>query len=284
MEFTGERFIPGQGGTIELEHLNRYYFVVHQIDLTGRTVLDIASGEGYGSDILAKYAGKVIGVDISSEAIEHAKNKYQAKNLEFIQGSVVEIPLEDSSVDVVVCFETIEHIDKHDEMMLDIKRVLVKDGFLIISSPDKHFYSDLHNFKNEFHIKELYYEEFISLMKKYFQNTFFYSQRLISGSIIIQNECNNIFKMPILTDITGKSCMFFPVYNLAICTDKKDYISTNQIDVCYETDEVITYADINNAIKNVKNAKPYRLGKFILKPLLTLRRLISYAKSLYNNP
>ena len=51
------------------------------------------------------------------------------------------IPLPDQSVDLVVSFETIEHHDKHEEMMLEIKRVLRPDGVVIISSPDKQTYS-----------------------------------------------------------------------------------------------------------------------------------------------
>jgi len=130
MEITGERYVPGQSGVIELEHFNRYYFVVSQIDLHGKTVLDIASGEGYGSYILSKYSKRVIGIDISKDAVDYAAHKYNTGNLEFLHGNIIDIPLKDESVDIVVSFETIEHHDKHLKMMDEIKRIFKKKGGL----------------------------------------------------------------------------------------------------------------------------------------------------------
>lgn len=101
--------------------------------------MDIASGEGYGSSLLSKSALSVIGVDIDNDSIENAKIKYTCPNLEFRQGSTSNVPVPDNSVDVVVSFETIEHHDKHEEMMLEIKRVLTATGTLIMSSLTKNF-------------------------------------------------------------------------------------------------------------------------------------------------
>ena len=180
IEFTGERYIPGLKGIIELEHLHRYLQACSIAD--GKVVLDIASGEGYGSAMLSDNAAKVIGIDISLETVKHARNRYKNRNLEFMVGSCSEIPLPDSSVDIVVSFETIEHHNLHDEMMLEIKRVLRSDGILVISSPDKYNYSVEPNFNNQFHIKELYEHEFKNLINKYFTNSIFYGQRIIYGS------------------------------------------------------------------------------------------------------
>ena len=95
MEATGERFLPDQmDGQIKAEHLNRYYFVTTQFDLKGKTILDIASGEGYGSNILAQHAKQVFGVDIAEEAVTHANSKYKSNNLQYLQGSATNIPIE----------------------------------------------------------------------------------------------------------------------------------------------------------------------------------------------
>ena len=110
MKFTGERFLPNIDGAIALEHLHRY--LVASLYVHNKDVLDIASGEGYGSAMLARNAKTVIGVDISEDAIAHATARYAAKNLEFRAGNAAKIPLEDASVDVVVSFETIEHQDR----------------------------------------------------------------------------------------------------------------------------------------------------------------------------
>src|SRR5205085_6573575 len=139
MEFNGERYVPGVHGLIELEHVHRYLQASRIAP--GKVILDIASGEGYGSAMLAAHALKVVGVDISAEAIEHAKGRYRRDNLEFRVGSCAAIPVDDASVDLVVSFETLEHHDQHDRMMEEVKRVLRPRGILLLSCPDKLHYT-----------------------------------------------------------------------------------------------------------------------------------------------
>lgn len=71
MEFTGERFLPTEQGKIRLEHYHRYAVV--QPIVAGKVVLDVACGEGYGSSFMAEVASSVVGVDISAEAVQHAR-------------------------------------------------------------------------------------------------------------------------------------------------------------------------------------------------------------------
>jgi len=180
MEFTGERFVPEVHGNIELEHLHRY---LQACQIAARKeVLDIASGEGYGSAMLANKASKVIGVDISAEAVNHARKRYNKENLEYMIGSCADIPLPDASVDMVVSFETIEHHDQHEKMMQEIMRVLRPTGVLLISSPDKYHYSVEPGFSNPYHIKELYQHEFKQLLGSYFKYVTYFGQRVIYGS------------------------------------------------------------------------------------------------------
>jgi len=75
MGFTGERFVPEVHSDIELEHLHRYLQACEIA--AGKVVLDIASGEGYGSAMHARRAGKVIAVDISADAVKHARKRYK---------------------------------------------------------------------------------------------------------------------------------------------------------------------------------------------------------------
>src|SRR5690606_13277305 len=152
--FTGERLETSICNGNTINHLHRYAIAMSLIK--GKTVLDIASGEGYGSHLMSFESQYVYGVDINDEAIKRAAKKYQRDNLKFIVGSTSNIPIETNSIDVVISFETIEHHNEHDQMMNEVKRVLKPEGTLIISSPDKYFYSDLRNYNNPFHVKELY--------------------------------------------------------------------------------------------------------------------------------
>lgn len=186
LPWTGERYLPSIQGGVELEHFHRYLFAEQLVK--GKCILDIASGEGYGSALMARSAASVVGVDISEDAVIHAREKYRADNLEYRVGSCAAIPLEDHSVDVIVSFETIEHHDQHEEMMREIKRVLKPEGVLLISCPDKLEYSDKPGYKNEYHVKELYREEFVQLLADHFKKHVMFGQRAAYGSLILQEE------------------------------------------------------------------------------------------------
>lgn len=183
LEFTGECFVPGVHGNIELEHLHRYLQACEIAE--DKIVLDIASGEGYGSFMLSDKAAMVTGVDISGEAVSHARAKYRRSNLGYLVGTCTDIPLPDRSVDLVVSFETIEHHDEHEAMMLEIKRVLRPNGSLLISSPDKFRYSIEPNHTNPFHVKELFGNEFKDLVGRHFRHSTFFGQRVLYGSSIL---------------------------------------------------------------------------------------------------
>ena len=182
LPWSGERYVPQIGGEIALEHFHRYHWAAQFS--RGKSVLDIACGEGYGSEILARSATHVIGVDLSEDVIVHAARKYRRKNLEFLVGSCDRIPIPDGRIDLVVSFETIEHHDRHQEMMREIKRILCPEGILIVSSPDRSVYADVPGYKNEFHVKELFAREFEALLKEYFANVDLFGQRVAYGSII----------------------------------------------------------------------------------------------------
>lgn len=275
MNTTGERFIPGQTGIIELEHYNRYYFVINQINLYGKVVLDLASGEGYGSNLLAQYSKFVYGIDIDNEAIEHSRRKYNRQNLMFKQGSVTSIPLDTCTVDIVVSFETIEHHDKHEEMIFEIKRVMKIDGIFIISSPDKLYFSDIPKIKNEFHVKELYFNEFRNLISGHFKKSIFYNQKVFVGSIISLNEDVKEYKKPIVVEKDGNAHEFSPVYNLAIGTDNVDFNPNYQIVMYKEADYLTSDVDLELAKQTVRGTKAYKLGRFLISPFRIIKRLLN---------
>ncbi|WP_321491135.1 glycosyltransferase [uncultured Hyphomonas sp.] len=184
--FTGERYTTQMGGEVEQEHRHRYLMALAYCE--GKRVLDIASGEGYGSAMLATVAGHVTGVDIDEDAIRHAQDNYGHDKLEYIQGSATAIPMADNSVDVLVSFETIEHFYGHDAFISEIRRVLVPGGLVIMSSPNKEIYSTTHGAHNEFHVSELTRQEFWDLLSGAFANTRSLQQKATACSVIVPDE------------------------------------------------------------------------------------------------
>ncbi|TAM31916.1 MAG: methyltransferase domain-containing protein [Paraburkholderia sp.] len=226
IEFTGERYVPTEEGDMRYEHLHRYGWAAQTVK--GLHVLDIACGEGYGSAILAKYAKDVTGVDISHEAVEHAVARYgDVPNLSFRQGSATAIPLADASVDAVVSFETLEHLTQHDEMLAEIHRVLKPGGFLILSSPNKKVYSDDRNFKNEFHVRELYFAELDALVKRYFSGVTYYGQRLATSSVILPEDRQDAAYSALTLDQAGVTVrtpkLDAIMYFLAVCSKDAEH-------------------------------------------------------------
>jgi glycosyltransferase involved in cell wall biosynthesis/SAM-dependent methyltransferase len=219
LAFTGERFVPEISGNIELEHMHRYIFASSYAH--GKIVLDIASGEGYGAALLAKQAAFVTGVDIAEDAVAHSKEKYRLPNLEFRVGSCSKIPLPDSTVDLVVSFETIEHHDEHELMLSEIKRVLKPDGIVIVSSPDKAIYTEKPDYHNPFHVKELYRDEFEALFGHQFKNVVGLGQKLIFGSGII--PCGQGYAAPFISVEIGAAAahpgLLEAIYNLVLASD-----------------------------------------------------------------
>ena len=86
--------------------------------------------------------------------------------------------------DVIVCFEAIEHIDEHEQLMREVKRFLKEDGMFIVSTPNKYIYSDQANYQNPFHLKEFYFDDFKGLLSDNFQNVYLYGQKIYPSSNI----------------------------------------------------------------------------------------------------
>src|SRR5437773_3718578 len=223
LPWTGERFVPSCTGQLLYEHLHRYAVAAALAD--GKRVLDIACGEGYGANLLAATAAQVIGVDIASEVIAHARQAYRKENLIFREGSCLNIPVEDHSIDLVVSFETIEHIDEPLAFLQEIKRVLAVDGALIMSSPDKAEYTDRTGATNPFHKRELYHEEFLLLLKQHFKRCRIGKQKLVAGSWIAADDLAaedtfGTFSGDIHS-IVFRPGIYRGVYSLALCSDAR---------------------------------------------------------------
>src|SRR5438552_17983458 len=94
----------------------------------GRRVLDLGCGSGYGADVLARESREVLGIDISDDAIDYARQRYRAVNVRFERASCPEIPAPDGSFDLVVAFVIIEHLSDWRAFLLALRRVLAPPG------------------------------------------------------------------------------------------------------------------------------------------------------------
>jgi ubiquinone/menaquinone biosynthesis C-methylase UbiE len=289
LEWTGERYVPQIRGTIALEHLHRYAFACEHIK--GLDVLDIASGEGYGSEMLSRSARHVYGVDIDKISVFHARSKYQHKNLTFLQGSCTNIPLEDSSVDVVVSFETIEHINDHAKMMNEVKRVLRPEGTLIISSPEKSVYENINHQANPYHLKELSHVEFSELLGNHFKHTALFGQRVLFGSALIgiggNSPLGRTYEFSSLPQkIKFRTGLPKSVYIVAICSDHlinnqtgsfcEQNISENELFV----NLLKKATDQEDIIKQLHSKVAKRNLRFLFRR--RSKRLIEYLAKTYN--
>jgi ubiquinone/menaquinone biosynthesis C-methylase UbiE len=163
----------------------------------GKTVLDIACGTGYGSDyLLKKGAKKVVGGDISKEAIEYAKIHYGRNSLFFIRLDVCALPFQSKCFDVVVSFETIEHLKTPEIFLSECRRVLKKGGLFICSTPNKQVTSPFSiEPVNPFHSHEFYAEEFCGLVKSEFSEVMLYGQNFINPVIhLTKLKCDRLIK------------------------------------------------------------------------------------------
>jgi ubiquinone/menaquinone biosynthesis C-methylase UbiE len=183
MQFTGERVVPGKvEPDLWNEHLSRYYFA--QPLMTERSVLDVGCGTGYGSSILASNARTVLGVDISKDAIGFAQQNYARTNLQFLVADCYRLSLKSESVEGVVCLEVIEHLLDQEAFLGEIQRVLKEDGLLVISTPNRIFYTDECKESNPFHKREFDFQEFRSCLKGYFSRVEIYYQNHVYSLVI----------------------------------------------------------------------------------------------------
>jgi ubiquinone/menaquinone biosynthesis C-methylase UbiE len=178
MEFTGERVVPGKTPeTIYDEHIYRYIFAATLIK--GKLVLDVACGTGYGVDYMAKQgARKVIGADISLEAASYAWERFgKVEETDFVCADGLRMPFVGDSFDVVVSFETIEHIRQYGKFLAECRRVLKENGLLVCSTPNRRIFSPaLAKPINTFHVKEFWPDEFCRLLSRYFTDINLYGQ------------------------------------------------------------------------------------------------------------
>jgi SAM-dependent methyltransferase len=164
LELTGERTLPDvpEENYWYRRHVAVYEWIAERC--AGLDVVDLASGEGYGSDILARSAGSVVGVDANPEAFEHARLRYTRPNLSFQRGLVEEF---DQKVDAVVFLQTIEHIHEPGRLLEQLARIA---PVVYISTPNRLTLAgpDVEKSDNPWHLREYDAGEYRELLEPHF--------------------------------------------------------------------------------------------------------------------
>jgi SAM-dependent methyltransferase len=135
LELTGERTLPDVPAENYWfrRHLAVYDWIARRV--AGQRVIDMACGEGYGSEWLARRARQVVGVDANPEAHEHAALRYVRPNLRFERG-LVETFGEAGSFDAVVFLQTIEHVHDPGAVLEHMRSLLAPGGVAYVSTPN----------------------------------------------------------------------------------------------------------------------------------------------------
>ncbi|RMH40845.1 MAG: class I SAM-dependent methyltransferase, partial [Gammaproteobacteria bacterium] len=148
-----------------LRHQAAYQFVFNHYSAQKR-VIDLGCGTGYGTEFLANTGEFVVGVDRAGYALPLENQK---DNLGFCVSDVTNLPFANSSFDIAVSFQVIEHIEKVNFFLNEAHRILSKDGVLILSTPNKKLrLFPLESPWNPYHVKEYNAIELKSMLEKYF--------------------------------------------------------------------------------------------------------------------
>ncbi|OBK47267.1 SAM-dependent methyltransferase [Mycobacterium gordonae] len=163
LTLTGERTIPD----LDIEN---YWFRRHEVvyerlapRCVDRDVLEAGCGEGYGADLIAGVARRVVAVDYDQSAVAHVRNRYP--RVQVLHANLTELPLPDASVDVVVNFQVIEHLWDQGQFIRECARVLRPAGLLMVSTPNRITFSPGRDTPiNPFHTRELNADELTELL------------------------------------------------------------------------------------------------------------------------
>lgn len=233
-----ERWVPGFSlKYTEEEHYNRYNWASKFVNR--KKVLDIACGSGKGSLILSQKgkASQVTGCDIDEEVIRYASIKYSCPKVKYFTHNAEDFTIK-QKFDVIISFETIEHIKNVDKFLKSMLSILREDGIFIVSTPISSKTIDSHP-DNEYHVREWGFEEFQLLISRYFQISKIYLQlipnptphiktfkgyikrALHAPNIHLQTDHLQVIPWSKQSIASKKLGITIPAYQILQCTRKK---------------------------------------------------------------
>ena len=170
LELTGERTLPDVPAENYWfrRHLAVYEWVAERC--AGLDVVDMACGEGYGTDVLARRARQVTGVDANPEAHDHASAKYTRPGVRFAR-DLIETYIQ--PCDAVVFLQTIEHVKEPEKVLAHFKAMApvgyVSTPNVLTLAPEGAEKSD-----NPWHLREYRAQEFRALCESVYEQVDLY--------------------------------------------------------------------------------------------------------------
>lgn len=156
-----------QGLKNYIRYFLKYFDQVVKKDKQDIPVLDLGCGPGTFSRVLDKKGFSVFAVDYSAEMIERAKKKCSDCNISFLRADAYNLPYQDNFFDIVICLGVFQTIEKEQEAIREIKRVLKKDGRVFITTLNKFSFGALLEGKHDMAIKRYSPWQFKREMEKH---------------------------------------------------------------------------------------------------------------------
>jgi SAM-dependent methyltransferase len=186
LELTGERTLPDvpEENYWYRRHVAAYRWVAQRC--AGLRVADLACGEGYGSELLSRSAGQVVGVDANPEAFEHARLRYRRPNLRFERALVEEFS---EPQDAIVFLQTIEHVERPQDLL---RRFATLAPVSYVSTPNRLTLapSGAPKSGNPWHLREYTLEEYSQLLRPCFSRVevlgLFHARKLRAHEIALR--------------------------------------------------------------------------------------------------
>ncbi|MFY2763311.1 class I SAM-dependent methyltransferase [Arenimonas sp. MALMAid1274] len=256
LPFTGERYTPECVREIAYEHWHRYAFA--QPLARGRRVLDAACGEGYGSAMMARAGGQVLGLDLDADTVVHAAARYAGiTGLRFEHADATALDaLPDASFDLILSFETLEHVYAQARMLDGFRRLLAPGGLLLVSTPDKRTNSDATGEINPHHVRELYRDEFEALLAPRFAARRLYGHKLLFQSALWSLDTQESTAQTLTLGDKGVApgLYYAPVYYLAACAQDEASLAQLPALSLFGDGQESVYADYRDEVQRNRAA------------------------------
>ncbi len=148
-------------------HLAPYHWALTYV--AGKEVLEVGCNWGYGSQLLAQVARRVVGIDVSRDGVKYGNQRFAGERLKLlVHDANRTFPFDDASFDVVFSSEVIEHLANYAGFLAEVRRVVRRDGLLILKTPNRAYAPHWHA-ANPYHLNVFVPRELRNLLQRYFQ-------------------------------------------------------------------------------------------------------------------